>query len=232
MILRMNEIDLSGERVSNAWAICLKEGDNSWKRLLIPHKPTLPHGRVRKDFIALRWARVWLASWWGNGLPRQRSVAGLRGWSATLGLRHGPDSYGRQQWGILHNGGNPDAATPREGRRYSYCKPLSSGTIMTVPEEEAPANYVPAAAVKRRVLALSGITGCKGSAGGPLSWKLNLRAQPVFAFKTEGLEWSRGRRNFRCSGGMRRYRKEHQWRRRPTGLLLTLRLESMGSKQD
>ena len=56
---------------------------------------------------------------------------------------------------------------------------------MTVPEEEAPANYVPAAAVKRRVLALSGITGCKGSAGGHLSWKLNLRAQPVFAFKTE-----------------------------------------------
>ena len=59
---------------------------------------------------------------------------------------------------------------------------------MTVPEEEAPANYVPAAAVKRRVLALSGITGCKGSAGGLLSWKLNLRAQPVSAFKTEGLE--------------------------------------------
>ena len=59
---------------------------------------------------------------------------------------------------------------------------------MTVPEEEAPANYVPAAAVKRRVLALSGIPGCKGSAGGHLSWKLNLRAQPVFAFKTEGLE--------------------------------------------
>ena len=23
---------------------------------------------------------------------------------------HGPNSYGRQQWGILHNGGNPDAA--------------------------------------------------------------------------------------------------------------------------
>ena len=29
------------------------------------------------------------------------------------------DSYGRQQWGILHNGGNPDAATPREGRSIS-----------------------------------------------------------------------------------------------------------------
>ena len=34
------------------------------------------------------------------------------------------------------------------------------------------------------------------------------------------------------SGGMRRYREEHQWRRRPTGHQLTLRLESMGSKQD
>ncbi len=32
---------------------------------------------------------------------------------------------------------------------------------MTVPEEEAPANYVPAAAVIRRVRALIGITGRK-----------------------------------------------------------------------
>ena len=39
------------------------------------------------------------------------------------------------------------------------CKPLSSGTNMTVPEEEATANYVPAAAVIRRWQALSGITG-------------------------------------------------------------------------
>jgi hypothetical protein len=36
---------------------------------------------------------------------------------------------------------------------------------MTVPAEEAPANYVPAAAVIRRVRALIGITGRKGSAG-------------------------------------------------------------------
>ena len=56
---------------------------------------------------------------------------------------------------------------------------------MTVPEEEAPANYVPAAAVKRRVRALSGITGCKGSIGGYLSWMFNLWAQPIIAFKTE-----------------------------------------------
>ena len=40
---------------------------------------------------------------------------------------------------------------------------------MTVPEEEAPANYVPAAAVIRRWRALSGFTGCKGSVGGLLS---------------------------------------------------------------
>jgi hypothetical protein len=40
---------------------------------------------------------------------------------------------------------------------------------MTVPEEEAPANYVPAAAVIRRVRALIGITGRKACAGGSSS---------------------------------------------------------------
>src|SRR6476620_12670569 len=58
-------------------------------------------------------ACVRLASWWGNGPPRRRSLAGLRGRSATLELRHGPDSYGRQQWGIFRNGRKPDGATPR-----------------------------------------------------------------------------------------------------------------------
>ena len=38
--------------------------------------------------------------------------------------------------------------------------------LLTVPEEEAPANYVPAAAVIRRVRALIGITGRKACAGG------------------------------------------------------------------
>ena len=37
---------------------------------------------------------------------------------------------------------------------------------MTVPEEEATANYVPAAAVIRRWQALSGFTGRKERAGG------------------------------------------------------------------
>ena len=40
------------------------------------------------------------------------------------------------------------------------------GKMMTVPKEEAPANYVPAAAVIRRVQALSGIIGRKELVGG------------------------------------------------------------------
>src|SRR5450756_2684570 len=65
----------------------------------------------------------------GNGPPRRRRVAGLRGRSATLGLKHGPDSYGRQQWGILHNGGNPDAATPRELSLIHISEPTRLGMI-------------------------------------------------------------------------------------------------------
>ena len=37
---------------------------------------------------------------------------------------------------------------------------------MTVLNESAPANYVPAAAVRRSEQALSGFTGCKGCVGG------------------------------------------------------------------
>ena len=40
---------------------------------------------------------------------------------------------------------------------------------VTVPHEEAPANYVPAAAVRRRGQALSGFTGRKGRVGGYVS---------------------------------------------------------------
>ena len=45
---------------------------------------------------------------------------------------------------------------------------FSSGRERTVPEEEASANYVPAAAVIRRRQALSGVTGRKAPAGGRL----------------------------------------------------------------
>ena len=43
------------------------------------------------------------------------------------------------------------------------------GRILTVPEEEAPANSVPAAAVIQRVRALFGIIGRKGRVGGLVS---------------------------------------------------------------
>ena len=46
---------------------------------------------------------------------------------------------------------------------------FSAGGRMTVPQEEGPANYVPAAAVIRRGRALSGITGRKARAGGSSS---------------------------------------------------------------
>ncbi len=48
---------------------------------------------------------------------------------------------------------------------------------MTVPIEEAPANYVPAAAVIRRGQALSGFTGRKARVGGFLSQMLKATAQ-------------------------------------------------------
>ncbi len=51
---------------------------------------------------------------------------------------------------------------------------------MTVPHEEAPANYVPAAAVIRRGRALFGITGRKAHAGGPVSLSSKAEAQPSF----------------------------------------------------
>ncbi len=42
-------------------------------------------------------------------------------------------------------------------------------TGLTVPPEEAPANSVPAAAVRRRVQALFGFTGRKADVGGQIS---------------------------------------------------------------
>ena len=103
---------------------------------------------------------------------------------------------------------------------------------MTVPLKEAPATYVPAAAVIRRGRALSGFIGHKEYVGGILSQVLNTSAQLMHAPETEILETSKGKRNSRCSGEMRRYREEHQLRRRLSRLILTLRYESVGSERD
>ena len=185
-----------------------------------------PAWEARESPDGKGWGRGPLGRRRGNGPPCPRWVAGLRDRSATLGLRYGPDSYGRQQWGILRNGGNPDAATPRAGRRPSGCKPLSAGNIVKVPAEEAPANYVPAAAVIRRERALSGFIGRKARVGGPSSGVSNPGAQPLAGPRTGGLECGRGRWNSQCSGEMRRYWEEHRWRRQSSGPTLTLRCES------
>ena len=89
---------------------------------------------------------------------------------------------------------------------------------VTVPQEKAPAKYVPAAAVIRMGQALSGIIGRKECVGGYLSARFNLEAQPHSALRTGLLECRRGKRNSQCSGEMRRYWEEHRWRRRLSGL--------------
>ena len=91
---------------------------------------------------------------------------------------------------------------------------------------------MPAAAVIRKMRALSGFIGFKGSVGGLLSQRLNVIAQHWHAVDTGGLEFTVGRRNSWCSGEMLRYDEELRLRRQSSGVRLTLRLESAGIKQD
>ena len=78
----------SGGRVSNTWVTCPPVGNSTWKHVAIPHeRPRMAAGRERSLGTAGGWARGPLASWRGKGPPRRRWVAGLRGWTATLGLR-------------------------------------------------------------------------------------------------------------------------------------------------
>src|SRR5947209_9962218 len=55
---------------------------------------------------------------------------------------------------------------------------FSQGRARTVPDEEAPANYVPAAAVRRRGRALSGFIGRKGRVGGLVWWRVQSPGSP------------------------------------------------------
>ena len=91
---------------------------------------------------------------------------------------------------------------------------------------------MPAAAVIRKVRALSGFIGFKGSAGGWESVPSNVGAQPRKAARTVRLEYAEGRRNSWCSGEMHRYHEEPRLRRQPAAAQLTLRLESAGIEQD
>ena len=160
----------SGGRVSNTWMTCPGVGDTLQKWGLIPH--TIPGMRPGEEsFVETRGAagavRGRLASWWGKSLPRRRSVAGLRGWSATLGLRTAQTPTGGSSEGSSAMGETltEQRRVREEGLRV--VNRFSLGRGRTVPEEEVSANYVPAAAVIRRRRALSGVTGRKGCAGGP-----------------------------------------------------------------
>ena len=62
---------------------------------------------------------------------------------------------------------NEQRRVQEEGFRIVNC--FSEGRVGTVPQEEAPANYVPAAAVIRRGRALSGFIGRKELVGGLVS---------------------------------------------------------------
>ncbi len=90
-------------------------------------------GEDPQGLVGLGAAHIPSACWWGNGLPRQRRIAGLRGRPATLGLRHCPNSYGRLQGRIFRNGRKSDGATPRVGRSSSGCKPPSGITKQVRP---------------------------------------------------------------------------------------------------
>ena len=106
----------TGARVSNAYATFPQDRDSPPKGGLTPDVVILRHLKITKC-KACGWACVTLASWRGNGPPRRRCLGVLRGRSPTLVLRHGPDSYGRQQWGILVNGREPEPAMSRAGLR-------------------------------------------------------------------------------------------------------------------
>ena len=146
----------------------------------MPHKSPLHNGEARKRGIArpraIGAADFRLASWWGKSSPRRRSVAGLRGRSATLGLRTAqtPTGGSSEEFSAMDASLTEQRRVQEDGLRVVNC--FSVGRARTVPQEEAPANYVPAAAVIRRGQALSGVTGRKGLVGGSARFRCQPRA--------------------------------------------------------
>ena len=95
--LSSDEVMATGARVSNAYPTFPRAGYSPAKVGLIPHTSHDVLGVGAKALAACGWGCVRLGSRRGNGPPILRSVGVLRGRSPTLVLRHGPDSYGRQQ---------------------------------------------------------------------------------------------------------------------------------------
>src|SRR5271165_3519802 len=154
----------SGGRVRNTWITDPWLGDTGGKLPLIPHEFERRKSSDGEGRVCGR-----LASWWGKSLPRRRSVAGLRGRSATLGLRTAqtPTGGSSEEFSAMGESLTEQRRVQEDAFRSVNC--FSVGRGWTVPQEEAPANYVPAAAVIRRGRALSGVTGRKAHAGGCVS---------------------------------------------------------------
>ena len=72
---------------------------------------SIPKG-TRAVLLAVLSTSIWVPT---LQAATQGSVGASSNGSLEISLTLGPDSYGRQQWGILRNGRKPDAATPREG---------------------------------------------------------------------------------------------------------------------
>jgi hypothetical protein len=157
----------SGGRVSNTWVTYPAVRNTGEKSPTRPHRLSLVERReqsLARD--AEGWACGRLARWGGKSLPRPRSVAGLRGRTATLGLRTAqtPTGGSSEEFSAMDASLTEQRRVQEDAFRSVNC--FSVGRGRTVPQEEAPANYVPAAAVIRRGRALSGVTGRKGHAGG------------------------------------------------------------------
>ena len=78
-------------------------------------------------------------------------------------------------------------------------KPFRGGEMMPGPPEEAPANSVPAAAVRQEERVLFGIIGRKGHVGGPRSVVVPRHRSTVVLRRRRGV--SRGRGEARISRG-------------------------------
>ncbi len=91
--------------MSNAWVIYPPVRDNTSKEVLIPDvvlrrmSGKLKAGILRDLSLGEGPAYHQLVG--GVMAYQGLRLAGLRGWSATLGLRHCPDSYGRLQSRIV-----------------------------------------------------------------------------------------------------------------------------------
>ena len=116
-------IENSGKRASNTYLTCPKVENNGGNAAnsQCGHRN---ENTMIKALCALGGGCGLLDSWWGKSSPSRWWVADLRGCTAAMGLRHGPYSYGRQQWGIFRNGRKPDGAILRGGRRLTGCKLL------------------------------------------------------------------------------------------------------------